>query len=142
MNSRNITDHKLNGLNEALRVTALDEPGKGGANFLYLIDRAGAPDSQVQLKFQEGPIKTEEDYNGITNEALLAVVIDRMRGFQGLFVKPKASETGDPGIDNPQRVFACKENAMALTHLEEALMWLQKRTRDRMARGVEGSHAP
>jgi hypothetical protein len=34
--------------------------------------------------------------------------------------------------------FACRDNAVALTKLEEAMMWLQKRTRDRMSRGVEG----
>lgn len=36
--------------------------------------------------------------------------------------------------------FACRENAIALTHLEEALMWLEKRTADREAREVEGTH--
>lgn len=29
---REITDHKLNGLNEALKVIAIDRPGPGGAN--------------------------------------------------------------------------------------------------------------
>jgi hypothetical protein len=52
---------------------------------------------------------------------LLAIVIDRLRGFQ----------SGD---------FKCRENTVALTHIETALMWLQKRTRDRSARGVEGSY--
>ena len=51
----------------------------------------------------------------------MAVVVDRLRGFQ----------------DGP---FRCRENACALTHLEEALMWMGKRTRDRLARGVEGKH--
>ena len=36
------------------------------------------------------------------------------------------------------RKFPCKENACAITHLEEALMWLEKRTRDRVKRSVEG----
>lgn len=56
------------------------------------------------------------------NEALLAIVEDRLQGFQ----------SGQ---------YACRENALALTKLQEAMMWLQKRTRDRMARGVEGSNA-
>jgi hypothetical protein len=34
--------------------------------------------------------------------------------------------------------FSCRENAIALTKIQEAMMWLQKRTRDRVARGVEG----
>lgn len=36
--------------------------------------------------------------------------------------------------------FRCRENALAITHLEEALHWCQHRTADREARGVEGSH--
>jgi hypothetical protein len=36
--------------------------------------------------------------------------------------------------------FACRENALAITKLEEALLWLNKRTADRTARGVEGTH--
>ena len=38
--------------------------------------------------------------------------------------------------------FACRENAIALTHLETALLWLQKRTADREEREVEGTHTP
>ena len=34
--------------------------------------------------------------------------------------------------------FPCRENALAITKLEEALMWLNKRKADREARGVEG----
>lgn len=59
--------------------------------------------------------------NGITHEVLLAVLIDRLQGFQG----------------GP---YACRENAIALTKLEEALLWLNKRTLQRVARGVEGTH--
>lgn len=36
--------------------------------------------------------------------------------------------------------FPCRENSLALTKLEEALHWLQARTADRVARGVEGTH--
>lgn len=34
--------------------------------------------------------------------------------------------------------FPCRENAMTITHLDEALMWQDKRTKDREARQVEG----
>jgi hypothetical protein len=145
---RTITDHKVNGLNEALEITA-DEAGSGGASHRYNIlgrgehiPNIGARPFGVNLRFQNGPIgKNEdgstrlEDCNGITNEALLAVVIDRLRGFQGVLLHQKPS---DPSarIVAP---FSCKENACALTHLEEALMWLQKRTLDRIKRGVEGT---
>lgn len=58
--------------------------------------------------------------NGTTNEAVLDMLIDRMGSLQSKF--------------------PCRENAIVITHLEEALMWLEKRTRDRKARGVEGKH--
>lgn len=122
---RKITDHKLNGLNDALEITVLDEPGQGGACHVYEIDQiGGAPESgggKTVIKFQNGPIQ-EAGVNGISGESLVAIVIDRLRSFQ-------------------KGPFACRENAIALTSLEESLMWLQKRTRDRMARGVEGTNA-
>jgi hypothetical protein len=40
--------------------------------------------------------------------------------------------------DANNKKFACKENAMAITKLEEALLWLDKRTQDRERRKVEG----
>ena len=36
--------------------------------------------------------------------------------------------------------FACRENSSAITKLEEALLWLNKRTENRKIRGVEGKH--
>jgi hypothetical protein len=119
---RHIHDHKLNGLNEAIEIKA-GEPRSCGASREYefsLVAPGRIPTSLPTIFFQDGPIQSPTDYNGLTNEAVLAVVIDRMRGFQS----------------GP---FACRENAIALTKMEEALMWLQKRTRDRLARGVEGT---
>ena len=153
---RHIHDHKVNGLNEALTITALDQPGPGGANHKYRIegyqndepaDRwpfgVRKPFASVLIEFQNGPIGSPADMNGISNEALLAVVIDRMRGFQhqrlGELTHPAQGEAGSFDF-NSRGQYACRENAIALTHLEDALMWLQKRTRDRMARGVEGTH--
>ena len=126
-NMRTVTDHKLNGLNDALSITVLDEPGQGGACHEYAIsfgdadDRTGHSQRTTRISFQNGPIQ-EAGVNGISGEALLAVVIDRLRSFQA----------------GP---YSCRENALALTALEESLMWLQKRTRDRLARGVEGTNA-
>jgi hypothetical protein len=37
--------------------------------------------------------------------------------------------------------FRCRENSLAITKLEEALHWLDHRTRDRETRGVEGTHS-
>jgi hypothetical protein len=126
---REIETHKVNGCNEALTVAAVDEPGSGGANHRYAVIHdgtkaiAGGPPGApfyCGLDFQNGPI-AEVGTNGITHEALLAVVIDRLQGFQA----------------GP---FACRENALALTKLEEAMHWLNHRTRARVVRGVEGTH--
>jgi len=102
----------------------LDEPGQGNANHEYAIRPVGEQETVSgwiqKISFQNGPIK-ECGVNGIMNEDLIAVVIDRMRGFQ----------SGD---------YACRDNTLALTKLEEALMWLRNRTNSREARGVEGTN--
>ncbi len=130
---RELSDHKITPANNELTITVCDEPGAGGANHLYRItgfdpttnpsDLLAEPEDDIArifILFQNGPIK-ESGVNGITQEALLAIVIDRLRSFQS----------------GP---FSCRENAIALTKCEEALMWLKKRTLDRTARGVEGTH--
>ena len=73
-----------------------------------------------KIDFQEGPIK-ECGVNGVANEDLINMVIRRLEGFQ-------------------KSEYACRENALAITKLEESLMWLRKGTNDREARGVEGTH--
>ena len=73
-----------------------------------------------EIHFQEGPIK-ECGVNGVCNEDLLVMVVRRLEGFQN-------SE------------FKCRENACAITKIEEALLWLRKRTMGRENRGVEGTH--
>lgn len=119
---REITSHRVNGLNESLTIEAIDAPGQGNACHVYVIRPNVLTEAQpCCIHFQNGPIQ-ESGVNGISNESLLAIVEDRLIGFQ----------SGQ---------FACRENAVALTKLQEAMMWLQKRTRDRMARGVEGTNA-
>jgi hypothetical protein len=39
-----------------------------------------------------------------------------------------------------QKEMPCRENALSITKLEEALMWQEKRTKEREARGVEGTY--
>jgi len=123
---RQITDHIINPTNDRLKIEVTDEPGQGGANHEYRItatdDGSGKPYqiADHHISFQNGPIG-EFGVNGITQEVLLAIVIDRLRSFQ-------------------KGPFSSKENACALTHVEEALHWLQQRTIDRMRRGVEGTH--
>jgi hypothetical protein len=121
---RKITDHIVEGdsVNHQLEIAATDDVGAGGANHnYYILGPANGPHSTRDyhtLHFQNGPI-SENGVNGITQEALLVIIIDRLRCFQ-------------------KGAFATRENALALTHCEDALHWLQHRTRDRMRRGVEG----
>jgi hypothetical protein len=121
---RNVIDHIVenDSANHQVKIVVMDEPGAGGANHDYFVnwpsEEENHPGGAVSIKFQNGPIK-EAGVNGLTQEVLLAIVIDRLRSFQ----------TGP---------FSCRENAIALTHCEDALMWLQRRTRARIARGVEG----
>lgn len=130
---RTIDDHKINPANDRLILEVLDQPGSGGANHAYRIngfDLSANPSAgngtthdasqSVMLYFQNGPIP-ESGVNGVTQEVLLAIVVDRLRSFQA----------------GP---YACRENALALTKIEEAQHWLQQRTLARMRRGVEGTH--
>lgn len=41
-------------------------------------------------------------------------------------------------IEQLNAKYPCRENAMTITKLDEALMWQEKRTKDREARNVEG----
>jgi len=128
---REITSHKINGLNDALKIEATDEPGPGGAHHDYAIsffdERYGHDRSPISdrhgrnciISFQNGPIG-EVGVNGISQEALLAIVKDRLECFQS----------------GP---YATADNQAALDHVCDAIDWLHKRTKERMARGVEGT---
>ena len=74
---RSLTSHKVNGLNDELVVSVLDKPGLGGACHKY---RIASLDVLVDIEFQDGPI-SEAGVNGISQEALLAIVEDRLIGF-------------------------------------------------------------
>jgi hypothetical protein len=117
---RTVEYHKINPANDLLDIVVADEPGHGGASHVYRIDHAQTANvpPMMTVNFQNGPIG-EHGVNGVTQEILLAIVIDRLRSFQA----------------GP---FSSRENALALTKCEEALHWLQQRTLDRMRRGVEG----
>ncbi len=118
---RKLTDHIVERQAVELEIRVMDEPGQGGACHEYLINRPeGIAGLATLIKFQKGPIK-EFGVNGITQEALLAIVIDRLKSFQ-------------------KGPYACDDNHMALQHTQRGLYYLQERTRARLARGVEGTN--
>lgn len=78
----------------------------------------------IRVEWQNGPLGRDEERtepNGAFVETLIAIVIQRIEHY---------NSTG----------FACRENSLAITKLEEAQHWLQHRTADRERRAVEGTH--
>jgi hypothetical protein len=113
------------GTHNFTEVICRDEPGPGGACHEYEV--CSVPEGEkmpgaiyAEINFQKGPVK-EAGVNGIHNEDLIAIVIDRLEYFQ-------------------RGPFACRENEMALTRLRNALSALNSRTQERRGRGVEGTN--
>lgn len=73
------------------------------------------------VRWQDGVVP-EVGRNGFQPEELLELVADRLRVLNVRF---------------PSRY-----NSLAITKIEEAILWLEERTRDRRARNVEGTHQP
>lgn len=114
-----ITKHRVAGQSLDVDIVCKDGPGPGGACHWYIL-RAG--DYSTVLHFQKGPI-LEVGPNGISCEALLAIVEHRLSCFQA----------------GP---FRCHENEDALLATRDALEALKARTKARIARDVEGRMVP
>lgn len=117
--TRELTSHKVNGLNELLKIEVLDEPGAGGACHVYAITPTVGNALGIRIDFQKGPLG-ENPPNGTSIEALLAIIEDRLAGFQS----------------GP---FACDTNLEALHYVRKAMEALHSRTKERVDRGVEGT---
>ena len=101
-----------------------DKKGNGGANHLYSIasiDENGNRKLYHELQFQNGARKEEGSIHGVIDTDLLEIVRHRLQCFQA----------------GP---FSSRENACALTHIEEALMWMNRRVEDRIERNVLGTN--
>lgn len=72
----------------------------------------------ILFKIQNGPIK-EAGKNGCQVEDVIAV--------------------SKHIVEQLNSKFPCRENAMMITKLDEAIMWSKKRTANRKTRGVEGT---
>jgi len=108
----------MRGTEDYTIVNAIDEK-EFNAHHLYVITDCNREKILSTICFQKGPLK-EHGVNGIHNEDLISIVIDVLESYQ----------------DSP---FRCRENALAITKLDEALHWLRHRTNERVARGVEGT---
>lgn len=79
----------------------------------------------MRIQWQNGPLAVDGDRlspNGCFVETVIAAALGRLQYYQST-------------------KFSCRENALAITKLEEALHWLGHRTANREARGVEGTHS-
>ena len=103
-------------------VYACDEIGNGGANHNYSISGADEPSTIYSvIQFQNGARKLPDSIHGVLDTDLLEIVRHRLQAFQ-------------------KGQFATRENAVALTHIEEALLWMNKRVEDRIERNVLGTN--
>ena len=82
-------------------------------NFIEVNDK----DNCITFKIQNGPIK-EFNVNGCQVQTIIAAAKSIVEGLN--------------------EKFPCRENAMVITKLDEALMWSELRTKNRNKRGVEG----
>lgn len=100
-----------------------DEKGNGGANHRYhVIPHDGDVIEHLwEIQFQNGARKLDNSIHGVLDTDLLEIVRHRLQCFQ-------------------QGEFATRENAIALTHIEEALLWMNKRVEDRIERNVLGTN--
>lgn len=82
--------------------------------FVYIRHDANS----VSFTIQNGPVK-KKGVNGCQVDALIDCARIMLEGLN--------------------RKLPCRETSAAITKLDEALMWLDKRKKDRTARGVEGT---
>jgi hypothetical protein len=81
----------------------------------------------IEIHWQDGPLGRGTDRitpNGAFVEGVIEAALDRVRWYQ----------TAAGGK------FACRQNALVITKLEEALHWCDDRTAERELRDVEGTH--
>jgi hypothetical protein len=92
---------------------------------IYELQNFESETTQTLTFVKKAPVSPESEeletvIEGTTNEEVLSALINRL------------------GVLNAK--FPSRENSIVITKLEESLMWLNKRTEDRKARGVEGKH--
>ena len=87
------------------------------SDYVYLDE----DESSIRIYIQNGPIK-ESGVNGVQIDELGKIWLEFLKYFNSKL---------------PSR-----ENSIAITKIEEALMWQQKRAENREKRGVEGLNKP
>jgi len=78
----------------------------------------------IKIDWQNGPLNRGDrrvEPNGAFVDGVISAAIGRLEFYQG-------------------SKFKCRENSLAITKLQEALHWLDHRTKDRERLSVEGTH--
>lgn len=86
----------------------------------YVIELSNTNLPVIHINFQNGPRNEKESIPGVLDADLLEIVLHRLQSFQ-------------------QGPYATRENALAITKLEEALLWLNKRAEDRIENNKLGT---
>ena len=106
----------MNSIDKCIKENRLDADGNPAGGYVSGIG--------ISITWQDGPLGRGEDRkdpSGAFVETVISSALQRIQFYQ-------------------DGKFKCRENAIAITKLEEALLWLDKRTRDRETRSVEGTH--
>lgn len=114
---KRISNHKIKHMKELTpghRYSAANFEDKEAGQIIQFIHK------EPVICADDGSTELKTISDGTTNEEVLAILIHRM--------------------DYLNNKFPCRENSLAITNLEQALMWLEKRTSNRKIRGVEGKH--
>lgn len=121
------TETRVTHTSEAFDSDSPVHKGRLPVNSIFFTSEEGNPmggsssAEGIGVTWQNGVLEP----NGAILEDLLSIAIDRLQFFQG-----------DGGFGK----FSCRENALAITHIQEAMHWLAHRTQARRRRGVEGTY--
>lgn len=81
-------------------------PGNGIHSY-FVVESNNETEVLTEIDFQNGPRNEVKSISGVMDSDLLEIVRHRLQQFQ----------SGE---------YATRENALAITHIEEALMWMAK----------------
>lgn len=103
-------------MQEIQAVNSFDDNGNPAGGFVV--------GTGINIDWQNGPLSVDgirKDATGAFVETVIKAALQRIEYYQ-------------------ETKFKCRENAIAITKLEEALLWLNSRTARREKQGVEGTH--
>ena len=86
-----------------------------------IVDSENPENTLLSIYFQNGPVKAH-GVNGVQLPQVLKICLARYKMLN--------------------KSFPCRENSLAITNLQQAIMWDEERTAQRCRQGVEGYDKP